>query len=194
MSSLACLLAAPLILGASMSAGVSATDPVTLLASRVRPDFSPMRRAASHEPSAASLGKASAQDYEKSSVVTALDLFFWDSASGACDAASKRAAEFIDRMRREKRPLAVGTIPLQETKCGAAVSKTIRDVCEYGGGCVVVDLEELTRRAQKGEFKTKQPLFVKDGLHPTKRGSLLIARELEEKLSRGGLSCGSEAR
>jgi hypothetical protein len=190
---LSCLLAHPLIVGASMSAGLEAEDPGTLLTRSVAPQAIVVNRARRHAPSADSLALVREGEIEASSLVIGLDLFYWDSF-GDCSQAVARVRAFARLLDEKGARAAIGNIPVQGGACAGAVSKALAATC-VKSRCVVVDLRALSEKAERNggleigaKFIPKSELYA-DGLHPTKLGSQVIAAGLGEALSASKMTC-----
>lgn len=193
---LACLLARPLVVGASMSAQHLAPDPGTLLARDHGSQKAVTRRAFSHQPSTVILPSVGDQDLAGASLVFALDLFFWDSKAGECRAAVQRVEEFAQRVRAARRPIVIGNIPPKGAPCDAVVSQRIESLCAaMPAQCVVSDLRGLAEAAERdgsvlvnGVPVSKAELYP-DGLHPSELGSRLLANGIEASLRASAIAC-----
>lgn len=195
-SRMRCLLARPLIVGASMSDQLTATDPGTLLARKWGGGPGVVRRAQAGRPSPDILAEVSAEDLASASLVIALDLFFWDARRGPCATAVRHARDFLGRLEGVGARAAFGSLPPQAGECGAAVSKALYKACRAAPSrCVVVDLgspaEELDRTGVIDGDGGRVPrgAVTKDGLHPTELAARGIADALERKLLASPLSC-----
>ncbi len=191
-----CVLARPLILGASVSSQYAAIDPGTLLARKYGTADGITRHAKPKKPSSEILSGVSDLQLSTASVVVALDLFFWDSRSGDCGAAKQSVGLFAQRLSNTGARLAVGNIPVTGGDCGEPLSKTIADMCaNLRSGCALVDLRTpSTQAAEKGGLDLRDSWITvdelsADQLHPSRVGAQVIALDLEKALDGSPISC-----
>lgn len=193
----ACLLDKALIVGASVSGQTYAPDPTTLLVERYGEPGGIVRRVKPGRPSTEILELVSDDDIRKASVVSALDLFFWDTRGGDCEAAAGRAVRFVERVTALGRPLVVGNVPDSGGDCSKTVSAVIGKACA-GPLCRVADLRGLYAKVRQerklvvaGVEVPAEALFAdKERLHPSRLGSQAIADRLKKDL--GVKSCRAD--
>lgn len=184
-----CLFEKPLVIGASLSSGYKATDPATLIATRIGHGDRVKNLAIPYKQSGEVLSKVKKKDFKTASSIVALDLFYWDSKKKSCAETENAIRHFFDLMRKIRTPLVIGTI-IGTDDCTRKLNESIHSKCTSGKSCILFDLNSFWLKLASGtpvtvQGKTVEPrVLMADNLHPNLLGSNYLADQILETIAK----------
>ena len=185
------LLRAPLIIGASVSAGFGTTSPARRLTRRYYADDPSRTLARSGTTAKSLLSTLKESDLKDRSLVIGMDLFFWDSVYGSAAGVTATLNSLLERTKKLGLPLIIGDVP--EILAGhqsnrEAVNVAIRKNCTPANNCVILPLEKLFKKLlADGSIHSRGKEYslldlMPDGLHLSAPASDFCADQIEDAL------------
>ena len=195
-----CLFAAPLVLGASVSAGHGTGEgPADVVAKLLNPEAQITNKAISGATSLQitrdlSLGQTTP------SIVMGLDLFFWDAAKNQCgDDFVASTKKFFSVYQSENIPMVVGKIPMGvkfpaglrlagTRSCSRIINELLEELCTLKKNCLLYDPKDCI--SEMGSPGSPEGVsYFNDQLHTSKAGNEFCAKQFVEARQYEKLKC-----